>query len=103
MTVGNSWGAISDANSLLLEHHHGIFLHVLHVYLVQHPLLFHAQFAELGNDLSLQEVFVAVVGIVGRLKNLVVESVTSHPLVNATLERKDKVTILLREIDLIDA
>lgn len=48
-------------------------------------LLLHAQLPELGVDLRLHKVLVAVVGIVGGLEGLVVEAVASHPLVNAAL------------------
>lgn len=43
------------------------------------------------NNLGLQKVLVAVVGIVWCLEGLVVEPVTTHPLVNATLEVREMV------------
>lgn len=71
-----------------MEHDHGVRLDVAHVDLLQHLLLLGAQLAELGKDLRLQEVLVAVVGVVGGLEGLVVEPVTSHPLVDAALRER---------------
>lgn len=78
---------------LLLEHDHRILFDVAHVDLIQHRLLLHAQLPELGVDLGLHKVLIAVVGIVGRLERLVVEAVTTHPLVNATLLEKRNVCL----------
>lgn len=83
------WGC-GEFYSLLLEHDHLVLLNVRHVDLLQQLLLLHAQLAELGQHLGVQEVLVAVVRVVGGLECLVVQPVAANPFVNAALLGRDR-------------
>lgn len=104
ISVMSTKGPLGLRNSLLLEHDDRILFDIAHVNLVQHILLFDTQPPELWDDLRLQETLVAIVGIIGRLEGFVVEAMTSHPLVNATLGQNDKSrTRVLKSFDVVYA
>lgn len=76
----------------LLKHHKSIFLNVFHVDRFKKFLLSRTQLPNVREDLSMEEIFIAVERIIGRLECLMVEPMNAHPVVDWPL-KKTKIVI----------
>lgn len=70
----------------LLEHDDSIFLNVLHVHRIQQLLLAWTQLPNMWENLSVEEIFVAIERIIWFLEFLMVKPVNLNPVVNWPLK-----------------
>lgn len=70
-----------------LEHHKSVFLNVFHVDRFKKFFLSRAQLPNMSEDLSMQEILVAIERIIGCLERLMVEPMNAHPIVDWPLKK----------------